>query len=118
MMVAERPGLRAHEIRNALVPDPRLNWQNDGRVRSVLKYLMSEGKVYQTGRPVRYFVQTKTNASMSKAGLELASKLTLLNHEAHYLGLHITGHAINRAVKAIGWEIAGDRDKAAKESAA
>lgn len=32
---------------------------------------------------------------------------------AHKLGLHVTGHALNRAKNALGWEIAGNIDQAA-----
>lgn len=44
---------------------------------------------------------------------EFIQKLPLIQYEAEALGLYITGRAINNAVKASGWELAGDTKKAA-----
>lgn len=40
--------------------------------------------------------------------------LPLLEVEARRLGLFITARAINNVVRASGWELAGDTEKAAK----
>jgi hypothetical protein len=45
---------------------------------------------------------------------EFLQNLPLLHAEAMRLGLFVTGRAIHNAVKASGWEVAGDTTKAAK----
>ncbi|HEX5244078.1 MAG TPA: hypothetical protein VFW23_12510 [Tepidisphaeraceae bacterium] len=39
-----------------------------------------------------------------------------IQSRAHRLGMHVTAHALNRAMNALGWEIAGDVEKAGKAS--
>lgn len=41
-----------------------------------------------------------------------------LESRAHGLGIHVTGHALNRAKNALGWEIAGDVEQAGKAALA
>lgn len=48
----------------------------------------------------------------NKAVREFLSKLTLIHAEAMQLGLHVTARALHNAVKASGWEAAGDIVKA------
>lgn len=43
-------------------------------------------------------------------------RLTKMTHEAMELKLYVTGHAVHKAVRAVGWEIAGDVLMAAKMS--
>lgn len=39
-----------------------------------------------------------------------------LERRAHDLGMHVTAHALNRAKNALGWEIAGDVERAGMAS--
>lgn len=45
---------------------------------------------------------------------KLVQEIGNLEHRAHEIGLHITGHALNRAKNACGWEFSGDSEQAAK----
>ncbi|HLL28509.1 MAG TPA: hypothetical protein VKT73_12775 [Xanthobacteraceae bacterium] len=47
-------------------------------------------------------------------GLNLATKIQAIEHEAHQLGAHVTAHALNRAKNALGYEMAGDTVMAGK----
>jgi hypothetical protein len=44
----------------------------------------------------------------------LAREIDNLQNRAHEIGLHITGHALNRAKNACGWEFAGNSEQAVK----
>lgn len=44
----------------------------------------------------------------------LATQLGTLTAKAHELGLHVTGHALHRAVQAVGYEMAGEIEAAGK----
>ena len=46
--------------------------------------------------------------------IAFASKLNLIRSEACALGLPITAQALHDAVRAIGWEIAGQTEEAAR----
>ncbi len=46
----------------------------------------------------------------------LLDEIQACEDRAHKLGLHVTGHALNRAKNALGWELAGDIEKAGKAS--
>ena len=45
---------------------------------------------------------------------EFLQKLPLIHAEAVRLGLYVTGRALHNAVRASGWEVAGDAPKAAE----
>jgi hypothetical protein len=45
---------------------------------------------------------------------ELIKKIQAAETEAHRIGLHLTGHALNAAKNAAGWEFAGDIEEAAR----
>lgn len=48
-------------------------------------------------------------AAISRAGqLIMIGKIEELEQSAHQLGMHVTGHALNNAKNALGWEIAGN----------
>ena len=47
-----------------------------------------------------------------KAADQLILDIQALESRAHRLGLHATGHALNSAKNAIGWEMAGEPEKA------
>lgn len=58
---------------------------------------------------------------LSKAGIkdvenaarqQLVAEVQDLESRAHGLGLHVTAHALNRAKNALGWELAGNIEKA------
>lgn len=44
----------------------------------------------------------------------LISEIQEIESRAHALGMHVTGHALNRARNALGWELAGDTEQAGK----
>lgn len=44
----------------------------------------------------------------------LVNDIQALESRCHRLGVHITGHALNRAKNALGWEMAGNAEQAAK----
>lgn len=50
-----------------------------------------------------------THAQMN----DLSVRLVAIEQELHRVGLHATARATNRAVRAIGWEFAGDFDQVA-----
>lgn len=57
----------------------------------------------------------KLAAAATRAAQDvLVHDLQDLESRAHGLGLHVTGHALNRAKNALGWEIAGDISQAGK----
>jgi len=39
-------------------------------------------------------------------GVKLSIDIVRIEQKCHRLGLHVTGHAINKAVQQIGWELA------------
>lgn len=51
-------------------------------------------------------------AALAAARHALLNELQDLEHRAHGLGLHVTAHALNKAKNALGWEMAGDVEKA------
>jgi len=55
-----------------------------------------------------------TDAEKLAAQQKLTVDIQALETEAHRLGCHIGAHSLNRAKNAVGWEMAGDRDQAAK----
>lgn len=55
---------------------------------------------------------TSTDRRERMRQLLLAVQTT--ENEAHAIGLHVAGHALNAAKNAIGWEIAGNIPKAAE----
>lgn len=63
----------------------------------------------------RRHVTKKLAASVHRAALDvLLQEIQEIEDRAHRLGVHVTGRALNRAKNALGWEIAGETDKAAK----
>lgn len=61
----------------------------------------------------------KFGKKLAKAGHQaalqmLVQELQEAEDHAHRLGVHVTAHAINRAKNALGWEIAGKPEQAAK----
>lgn len=54
----------------------------------------------------------RKNRSHNEAGYKLIAAIQAAESEAHRLGLHCTGHALNNAKNAIGWEIAGNIEAA------
>lgn len=46
----------------------------------------------------------------------LVGDIQALESRAHRLGMTITGHALNNAVNAAGWELAGEAELAGKAS--
>lgn len=59
----------------------------------------------------------KLAAAANRAAQDmLVQELQGLESRAHGMGLHVTGHALNRAKNALGWEIAGDIKQAGKAS--
>lgn len=50
------------------------------------------------------------------SGSGLLAHIEAAEQQAHRDGFHITGHALNRAKNACGWEIAGDVERAGKAS--
>ena len=56
-------------------------------------------------------------AAVVRAGREnLLQDLQEIESRAHHLGLHVTAHALNRVKNALGWELAGDIERAGKAS--
>lgn len=54
-------------------------------------------------------------AALNRAAMDqLISEIQEMESRAHDLGMHVTGHALNRAKNAAGWEVAGEVDQAAK----
>jgi hypothetical protein len=47
---------------------------------------------------------------------KLIEQIQALETEAHRIGLHTTGHALNNAKNAGGWEFAGNVEEAARAS--
>lgn len=45
---------------------------------------------------------------------EWAVRLTVIEGELHRANMHVTARAVNKAVKAIGWEFAGEVETAGK----
>lgn len=45
---------------------------------------------------------------------DISNQIQKIESAAHRLGLHITGHALNNAKNASGWEVAGDIAMAGK----
>lgn len=49
-------------------------------------------------------------------GSGLLAHIEAAEQQAHRDGFHVTAHALNRAKNALGWEIAGDVERAWKAS--
>lgn len=47
---------------------------------------------------------------------DFVEEVQALETKAHDLGLHVTGHALNRAKNALGWELAGDIEQAGRSA--
>lgn len=62
------------------------------------------------GYPVHAEVKTQTR----RAHDDLVLAIEDAEQRAHKLGLHVTGHALNRAKNALGWEVAGDVEQAGR----
>ncbi len=45
---------------------------------------------------------------------KLVLEIDALQSRAHEIGMHVTGHALNRAKNVCGWEFSGDIEQAAK----
>lgn len=45
---------------------------------------------------------------------KLVLEIDALQKRAHEIGLHVTGHALNSAKNACGWEFSGDIEQAGK----
>jgi len=45
---------------------------------------------------------------------DLLTRIGNAEIDAHRLGFHVAGHALNRAKNALGWELAGDVEQAGK----
>ena len=61
-----------------------------------------------TGKP-RNLTAADERAIQNAARQQFLSELQELEDRAHRLGMTITGHALNKAKNAAGWEIAGKR---------
>jgi hypothetical protein len=60
---------------------------------------------------------TKREISLkNRADQQMIRDIQTLESFAHARGLHVTAHALNRAKNALGWEVAGDVEQAAKAS--
>ena len=57
-----------------------------------------------------------TNLKINPKTRQYAADLMLIKQRAFTLGLYVTGHAIERATKIVGWEMAGDLNQAIKAS--
>lgn len=57
---------------------------------------------------------TTRSASQREAQSALLQEIERLERQAFTIGSHITGHALNRAKNALGWEMAGDIEQAAE----
>ena len=61
--------------------------------------------------------KTKPTASMIRAAnQQLIADIQTLESFANARGMHVTAHALNRAKNALGWEMAGNIEEAAKAS--
>ena len=53
-------------------------------------------------------------AARNAAGQQIVAALVSLQQKAHGAGLTVTGHGLNNAMNACGWEMAGNTDRAGK----
>jgi hypothetical protein len=67
------------------------------------------------GKP-RKLTKQDEEAIKHAAKLNLVQQIQELESQAHHLGVHVTGHALNRAKNALGWEISGDIEEAGRAS--
>lgn len=54
-----------------------------------------------------------TAATMRETQTALLNEIERLERQAFSIGSNVTGHALNRAKNALGWEMAGDIEQAA-----
>lgn len=69
-----------------------------------------------TSRAKRKLTKADEEAITAAGRQQLVYDLQEIESRAHHFGMHVTAHALNRAKNALGWEMAGDVEKAAKAS--
>lgn len=57
---------------------------------------------------------TKATRKLTAEMNAIVADIQSLESRAHKVGLTITGHALNNAKNTVGWEIAGNTDRATK----